>query len=89
MIPLRFLYLIILKILIFPYTLLSAGRPSRKTSAIQTYHDEEKIPWKKFRLQDTTKASIKIMEIFTLLNTDLGNWNDSSLIKRMIVFFYG
>ena len=26
------------------------------------------------------------MEIFSLLNTDLVNWNDSSLIKRIIVF---
>ena len=28
------------------------------------------------------------MEIFSLLNTDLGNWNEWSLIKRMIVFFH-
>ena len=78
--------MIILKILIFSYTLLSAGRPFRKTSAIRTYRDEEMIPRKKFYLQDTTKTSIKTMEIFSLLNTDLGNWNDSSLIKRMILF---
>ena len=26
------------------------------------------------------------METSSLLNTDLANWNDSSLIKRMIVF---
>ena len=80
--------MIILKILAFPYTLLSAGRPSRKTSDIRIYHDEEKIPRKKFHLQDTTKTSIKTMEIFSLLNTDLGNWNEWSLIKRMIVFFH-
>ena len=80
--------MIILKILIFSYTLLSAGRPFRKTSAIRTYRDEEMIPRKKFYLQDTTKTSIKTMEIFSLLNTDLGNWNEWSLIKRMIVFFH-
>ena len=85
-IPLSFLYLIVLKILTFSYALLSAGRPSRKTSAIRTYHDEEKIPRKKFHLQDITKTSIKTMETSSLLNTDLANWNDSSLIKRMIVF---
>ena len=34
--------MIILKILTFSYTILSAGRPSRKTSAIRTYHHEEK-----------------------------------------------
>ena len=72
-IPLSFLYLIVLKILTFSYTLLSAGRPSRKTSATRTYHDEEKIPRKKFHLQDTTKTSIKTMETSSLLNTDLGN----------------
>ena len=80
--------MIILKILTFSYTLLSAGRPSKKTSAIRTYNGEEKIPRKKFHLQDTTKTSIKTMEIFSLLNTDLGNWNEWSLIKRMIVFFH-
>ena len=66
-IPLRFLYWIILKILTFSNTLLSAGIPSRKTSGIRTYHDEEKIPRKKFNFQDTTKISIKTMEIFSLL----------------------
>ena len=66
-IPLRFLYWIILKILTFSNTLLSAGIPSRKTSVIRTYHDEEKIPRKKFNFQDTTKISIKTMEIFSLL----------------------
>ena len=30
--------------------------------------------------------SIKTTEISSLLNTDLGNWNDSSLIKRIIFF---
>ena len=88
MISLSFLYLIILKILTFSYTLPSAKRPSRKTRAIRTYHDEEKIPRKKFHLQHTTKTFIKTMEIFSLLNTDLCNWNDSSLIKIMIVFFH-
>ena len=36
---------------------------------------EEKILFK-----NTTKSSIKTMDIFSLLNTDLGNLNDSSLI---------
>ena len=58
-IHLSFPYLIILKILTFSYTLLSPGRPSRKTSAIRTYHDEEKIPRKKFHLQETTKTPLK------------------------------
>ena len=80
MIPLSFLYLIILKILTFSYTLLSVRRPSRKTSAIWAYHNEEKFPRKRFHLQDTSKTSVKIMEFSSLLNTDLGNWNDSSLI---------
>ena len=71
--------MIILKILTFSYTLLSVGRPSRKTSAIRAYHDEEKIPRKRFHLQDTTKTSIKTMEISSLLNTDLGNWNELDL----------
>ena len=56
MIPLSFLYLIILKILTFSYILLGAERPSRKTSAIRTYHEEGMIPRKKFHLQDTTKT---------------------------------
>ena len=51
--------LIILKILTFSYALLSAERPSRKTSAIRTYHDKEKIQRKKFHSQDTTKTPLK------------------------------
>ena len=78
--PLSFLFLIILKVLTFSYTLLSVGTPSRKTSAIRVYDDEEKITRKILHLQDTTKTSIKTMEISSLLNTDLGNWNDSSFI---------
>ena len=74
--------------LTFSYPLLSAGRPSLENGPIRTDHDEEMIPTKKFPLKDTTKASIKTMKIFSLLNTDLSNWNDSSLIKRMIVFFH-
>ena len=53
--------------------LLSVGRPSRKTSAIRAFPDEEKVPMKRFHLQDTTKTTITTMEIYSLLNTDLGN----------------
>ena len=63
----------ILKVLTFSYTLLSVGAPSRKTSAIRVYDDEEKITRKILDLQDTTKTSIKTLEISSLLNTDLGN----------------
>ena len=35
---------------------------------------------KRFLLKDTTKSSIKTMDISSLLNTDFGNLNDSSLI---------
>ena len=73
MISLSFLYLIIIKILTFSRILLSVGRPSRKTSAIRTYQEEEKSPRKRFHLQDTAKTSIKNMEIASLLNADLGN----------------
>ena len=52
------------------FTLLSVKRPSRKTIAIPTCHDN---PRKRFHLKDTTKNSIKCMEISSLLNTDLGN----------------
>ena len=68
------------------YILLSTERPSRKANVIRTFHNEEQIPRKKINLKDTTKTSIKTTEISSLLNTDLGNWNDSSLIKRIIVF---
>ena len=72
--PLGFLVLIISNILTFSYTLLSVRRPSRKTT-IPTYHGNSK---KRFHLKDTTKSST--MDISSLLNTDLGNLNDSSLI---------
>ena len=49
-------------------------RLSRKTT-IPTYHDNSKIPFK-----GTTENSIKTMNISSLLNTDLSNLNDSSLI---------
>ena len=37
---------------------------------------------KRFHLKEATKSSIKIMEISRMLNTDLGNLNDSSLILK-------
>ena len=76
-IPLSFLYLIIFKKLIFSYTLPSAGKPFRKTTAIPTYRVNLR---KRFHLKDTTKTSIKTMKSSSLRNTDLGNCNDSSLI---------
>ena len=58
------------------YTLLSARQHSRKTT-IPTYHINSK---KRFSLKDTTKSSIKTMDISRLLNIDLVNLNDLSLI---------
>ena len=46
-------------------------------STIPTYHGNSK---KRFHLKNTTKNSIKIADISRLLNTELGNLNDSSLI---------
>ena len=69
-VPLSFRYSIILKILTFSYTLLSVRRPIRKTSVIPTYHSKSR---ERLHLKDNTKNSIKIMEISSLLNTDLGN----------------
>ena len=86
MIPLSFLYFIILKILTFSYIFLSVGRPSRKTSAIRAYQEEEKIPMKRFYLQDTIKTSIKTMGISTLLNMTLVIKMTQAWFKRMIVF---
>ena len=37
---------------------------------------------KRFHLKETTKSSIKIMDISRMLNTDLGNLNDWSLILK-------
>ena len=48
-------------------------------STISTYHSK---PKKIFHLKDSTKNSIKAMDISSLLNTDLGNLNDSSLILK-------
>ena len=59
------------------YTLLSVRRRSRKTT-IPTYHGNLK---KKLHLHNTTNSSIKTMDVSSLLNTDLGNLNDSSLIS--------
>ena len=70
---LKFFYSIILKISSFSFTLLSVRTPFRKTSAILTYNDNLR---KRFHLKDSTKT----LEISSLLNTDLGNLNDSSLI---------
>ena len=44
---------------------------------IPTYHGNSE---KRFHLKDTTKNRIKTMDVSNLLNTDLGNLNDSSLI---------
>ena len=58
------------------YILLSVRRPSKKTTT-PTYHSNSK---KRFDLKDTNKSSIKTMDVSSMLNTDLGNLNDSSLI---------
>ena len=63
-----------------PVYIISVRRPSRKTtSTIPTYQGNAK---KIFHLKDTTKNSIKAMDIYSLLNTDLGNLNDLSLILQ-------
>ena len=48
-------------------------------STIPTYNGNSK---KRFHLKDTIKNSIKTMDISNLLNTDLGNINNSSLILK-------
>ena len=58
----------------FSYTLLSVWRPSRKTSTIPKYHINSR---ERFHLKDTTKKLIKAVNISSLLNTDLGDLNDS------------
>ena len=59
-------------------TLLSVRRSSKKTTVvtIPTYHGTAT------QRKDTTKNSIKTMDISSLLNTDLGNLNESSLILK-------
>ena len=46
-------------------------------STIPSYHNNSK---KRFHLKDTTKNFIKSVDISSLLNTDLSNLNDSSLM---------
>ena len=58
------------------YTLLGFRRSTRKTN-IPSYHDNS---MERFHLKDTTKSSIKTIDISSLLNTNFGSLNDSSLI---------
>ena len=51
--------------------------PERYCRTIPTYHCNSK---KRFHLKDTTTNSIKTMHISSLINTDLGTLNGSSLI---------
>ena len=53
------------------------GDIPKRLSTIHTYHSNSK---KRFHCKDDMKNSIKTMDISSLLNTDLGNLNDSSLI---------
>ena len=58
------------------YALLSVRRSSKK-SAYCSYHSH--LPWQlkeKIQFKNTTKSSMKTMDISSLLNTDLGNLND-------------
>ena len=53
------------------------GDIPERVSTIHTYHGNSK---KRFHWKDNTKNSIKTIDISSLLNTDLGNLKDSSLI---------
>ena len=75
--PLRFLDSIISNIFTFSCASLSVRRPSRKTTVVLFPLGNST---KRFHLKDPTKNSIKTVHISSLLNTDLGDLNDSSLI---------
>ena len=77
MVCLCFLDSIISKILIFSYTTQCQETFQKGyCSTFPTYRGNLK---KSFHIKDTTKNSIKTMDISSLLNTDLGNLNDLSL----------
>ena len=53
------------------------GDIPERLSTIHTYYSNSK---ERFHWKDDTKHSIKTKDISSLLNSDLGNLNDSSLI---------
>ena len=58
-------------------SVLSVRRPSRKSTVVPFPLGNSK---KKFHLKDPTKNSIRTVDISSLLNTELGNLSNSSLI---------
>ena len=77
---LGFLDSMISKILTFSNTLISVGKPSRKTTVVPfpfTTATQRKDPFKRYN-----KKFHEAMDISSLLNTDLGLLNDSSLILQ-------
>ena len=59
------------------YYILLCVRRSSKNTAYCSYHSH--LPWQlkeKIQFKNTTKSSIKTMDISILLNTDFGNLNN-------------